>query len=252
MALCQGLPRWAGTRKVKPIWILLKQETVSGSDISWAICKSAPRSRQKPCQHLTTQFFTDRMPFLPPNQQRQSTEGIHYSPTAAEKLHNENRSIISNCYSHVARRRYRQIHHQTIWISSHSVHREYLYVHCRSTEYRRIWLWLLVSRESDRPADPFSLSPPWISAHAIQLRQFHAQYLHFLANSKINVSYKNVYLKYSCKLSINFSLTLKWRQPSHNKDTILRMQISTKIRWWRWLHDILVYSWFFMMSAKLS
>jgi len=32
-ALCPGLPGWAGTRKVKPIWILLKQETVSGSDI---------------------------------------------------------------------------------------------------------------------------------------------------------------------------------------------------------------------------
>jgi len=32
-----GLPRWASTRKVKPIWILLKQETVSGSDIRWAI-----------------------------------------------------------------------------------------------------------------------------------------------------------------------------------------------------------------------
>jgi len=31
---------------LKPIWILLKQETVSGSSISWAICKSAPRSRQ--------------------------------------------------------------------------------------------------------------------------------------------------------------------------------------------------------------
>ena len=41
-----GLPRWSGTRKVKPIWILLKQETVSGSGISWAVCKSAPRSRQ--------------------------------------------------------------------------------------------------------------------------------------------------------------------------------------------------------------
>ena len=40
------LPRWAGTRKVKPIWILLKQETASGSGISWAICKSAPCSRQ--------------------------------------------------------------------------------------------------------------------------------------------------------------------------------------------------------------
>jgi len=45
-ALCLGLPRWAGTTKVKPIWILLKQETVSGSGISWAICKFAPRSRQ--------------------------------------------------------------------------------------------------------------------------------------------------------------------------------------------------------------
>ena len=45
-ALFPGLPGWAGTRKVKPIWILLKQETVSGSGISWAICKFAPRSRQ--------------------------------------------------------------------------------------------------------------------------------------------------------------------------------------------------------------
>ena len=33
-------------QKGKPIWILLKQETVSDSCISWAICKSAPRSRQ--------------------------------------------------------------------------------------------------------------------------------------------------------------------------------------------------------------
>ena len=31
-ALCPGLPGWAGTRKVKPIWILLKQETMSGSN----------------------------------------------------------------------------------------------------------------------------------------------------------------------------------------------------------------------------
>jgi len=45
-ALCPGLPGWAGTRKVKPIWILLKQETMSRSGISWAVYKSAPRSRQ--------------------------------------------------------------------------------------------------------------------------------------------------------------------------------------------------------------
>ena len=41
-ALFPGLHRWAGTRKVKPIWISLKQETVSGSGISWAmqVCTS--------------------------------------------------------------------------------------------------------------------------------------------------------------------------------------------------------------------
>ena len=80
-ALFPGLPVWAGTRKVKPIWILLKQETVSGSGISWAICKSASRSRQITMPVPHTQFFTGRMPFLPPNQQCQSTEGIesHHS-----------------------------------------------------------------------------------------------------------------------------------------------------------------------------
>jgi len=45
-AIFPGLPGWAGTRKVKPMWILLKQKSVSGSGISWAICKSTPRSRQ--------------------------------------------------------------------------------------------------------------------------------------------------------------------------------------------------------------
>jgi len=30
---------------------------------------------RQPRQHPTTQFFTGRMPLLPPNQQRQSTEG---------------------------------------------------------------------------------------------------------------------------------------------------------------------------------
>jgi len=37
-ALSPGLPGSAGTRKVKPIWILLKQETVIGSGISICIC----------------------------------------------------------------------------------------------------------------------------------------------------------------------------------------------------------------------
>ena len=55
-ALCLGVPGWAGTRKVKPIWILLKLETVSGNGIGWAICKSAPRSRQitTPAPHYSS------------------------------------------------------------------------------------------------------------------------------------------------------------------------------------------------------
>jgi len=62
-----------------PICILLKQETDSGSGISWAICKSAPRPRQitMPTSHHSV--FTGRMPFLPPNQQCRSTEGRQYS-----------------------------------------------------------------------------------------------------------------------------------------------------------------------------
>jgi len=94
-ALFPGLPGWAGTRKVKPIWILLKQETVSGSGISWAICKSAPRSRQitTPAPHHSV--FTGRMPFLPPNQQCQSTEG---------KRRMAHFTIISKLTSHFSRR----------------------------------------------------------------------------------------------------------------------------------------------------
>ena len=67
-APCPGLPRWAGTRKVKPIWILLKQETVSGSGISWAICKSAHRSRQitTPAPHRSVFYRPDALPAAQP------------------------------------------------------------------------------------------------------------------------------------------------------------------------------------------
>ena len=63
MALCPGLPGWAGTRKIKPIWILLKQESVSGRGISWAICKSAPRSRQitTPAPHHSVFYGPDAL-----------------------------------------------------------------------------------------------------------------------------------------------------------------------------------------------
>ena len=67
-ALFPGLPGWAGTRKVKPIWILLKQETESGSGISWAICKSAPLSRQitMPAPHHSVFYRPDALPVAQP------------------------------------------------------------------------------------------------------------------------------------------------------------------------------------------
>ena len=67
-ALCPGLPGWDGTGKVKPIWILLEQETVSGSGISWAVCKSAPRSRQitTPAPHRSVFYRPDALPAAQP------------------------------------------------------------------------------------------------------------------------------------------------------------------------------------------
>jgi len=70
------------TRKVKTNLDLLEQEIVSGSGICWAICKSALHPGQ-PRQHPTTQFFTGRMPFLPPNQQRQSTDWFYLVGTGS-------------------------------------------------------------------------------------------------------------------------------------------------------------------------
>ena len=68
-----GLPGWAATRKVKPIWILLKQE----SEWQWhqlghmQVCISLQTDNHASNPPLS--FFTGRMPFLPPNQQRQNT-----------------------------------------------------------------------------------------------------------------------------------------------------------------------------------
>jgi len=67
-ALCQELPGRAGTRKVKPIWILLKQETVSGSGISWAVCKCETRSKQiaTPAPHHSVFLQLNALPVTQP------------------------------------------------------------------------------------------------------------------------------------------------------------------------------------------
>jgi len=60
--------RTAGTRKVKRMWILVKQETVTGSGISRAICKSAPRSRQitTPAPHHSVFYRPYALPATQP------------------------------------------------------------------------------------------------------------------------------------------------------------------------------------------
>jgi len=71
MALCLGLPGWAGTREAKPIWILLKQREGKWqwhSGISWAICNSALRSRQitMPAPHHSVFYRPDALPVAQP------------------------------------------------------------------------------------------------------------------------------------------------------------------------------------------
>jgi len=77
-------------QKSKPIRILLKQVTVIGSGKGWAVCKSAPCSRQKTTSAPHHSIFTGRMPFLPPNQQRQSTEGLLTKNRQTHKNESEN------------------------------------------------------------------------------------------------------------------------------------------------------------------
>ena len=79
-ALFPGLPGWAGTRKVKPIWILLEQETVSSSGISWAICKSAPRSRQitTPVPHHSVFYRPDALPAAQPTASKHWRHKLEY------------------------------------------------------------------------------------------------------------------------------------------------------------------------------
>jgi len=70
----------------KSFWILLKQAWWGGSGISWTICKLfALCSRRQPRQHLISQIFMGRMPFLTPNQQCQSNEG--HQSTEGHKKH---------------------------------------------------------------------------------------------------------------------------------------------------------------------
>jgi len=80
MACFSGQCGYASIRKVKPIWILMKQEIIVWQwhqlDHMQIICTLLQTDEH---QHLMTYFFTCQMFFLMHNQQCQSTEGIKYS-----------------------------------------------------------------------------------------------------------------------------------------------------------------------------
>jgi len=64
---------------------------VSGSGISWAICKSAHRSRHNHAITPTISFLQAGCPFLPPNQQCQSTEGNFIHIHISHIIHSKSR-----------------------------------------------------------------------------------------------------------------------------------------------------------------
>ena len=70
-----NLGKPAPCRKVNHSWFYWSERWWGCSGISWTICKSfPPRFRQITTPVPHHQFFTGRMPFLPPSQQRQNTE----------------------------------------------------------------------------------------------------------------------------------------------------------------------------------
>ena len=71
---------WYRTGKVKPLYIVLKQQTTSGSGISWAICTSASSSRLKimPAPHHSS-FLQAGCPSCHPNNSVKALKAAMYT-----------------------------------------------------------------------------------------------------------------------------------------------------------------------------
>ena len=79
-------------QKHKPLWILLEQEMKGWQHLASAgpyaiICTSLQTDNH--ASTSTIQFFTGRMPFLPPNQRCQSTEGKRQSIEGKDIVYKE-------------------------------------------------------------------------------------------------------------------------------------------------------------------
>ena len=74
MALCPGLPRWAGIRKVKPIWILLKLTEARDSEWQWhQLGHMQAFTSLQTGNHASTPPLSSSQAGCPSNKHRQST-----------------------------------------------------------------------------------------------------------------------------------------------------------------------------------
>ena len=92
-------------QKGKPIWILLKQEIVIGSGISWAICKSAPRSRQitTSALHHSVFYRPDALPAAQP------TVSTHVQEISIDSRRRRSAANAGSAILTADRRRWRQM-----------------------------------------------------------------------------------------------------------------------------------------------
>jgi len=60
----------------KFFWIFMEQEKIMETKVPTVRVGATPTGLTATSPHNPSKVFTGRMPFLPPNQQRQSTEGI--------------------------------------------------------------------------------------------------------------------------------------------------------------------------------
>ena len=104
-AFFPGLPGWAGARKAKPIWILLKQETLSGSGISWAMCTSLQTDNHASTPLLKFFYRPDALPVTQPTASKhwrfcQGTILIIGNESVSRIILNAKIIVLLNCNHH--------------------------------------------------------------------------------------------------------------------------------------------------------
>jgi len=101
-----GTTRVGRCQKVKPISILLKQETMSGSGISWDICESATCSRQvtMPASHHSVFYRPDALPSAQPTASKHWRQVNSILKKHLWKYHVV--KIVASVCSKVSRKRY--------------------------------------------------------------------------------------------------------------------------------------------------